>query len=117
MRPPASGHNAFVCPAGPSSRKSPYDDVVILTAARGLMSVGRKIRPRSNTRPVPWRCASSGRDPAKAAGQDLTLADIAGANTQAQAGNVARLPGPAREPARQFLETRQIGSDTAPSQG
>lgn len=54
---------------------------------------------------------------AQAEGQPLTLADSAGHNTQSVAGTVARFPGPARNDARQFLDTRQVGSETSPGQG
>jgi hypothetical protein len=57
-------------------------------------------------------------DAAQARGQDLTLADVAGPNTQALAGSVSRFPGPARAKAQEFLDTRQLGNETgAPSQG
>lgn len=54
---------------------------------------------------------------AGAAGQQLTAADIAGPNTQALAGDVARTPGPGRAAAREFLESRQVGDNALPSQG
>lgn len=53
---------------------------------------------------------------ARASGQPYALADAAGVNTRGVAGNVARLPGEGRTPAREFLEARQIGSETMPSQ-
>ena len=47
----------------------------------------------------------------------LTLADVAGPNTQGVAGTIARTPGPGRAPARNFLEDRHVGSDAEFSQG
>jgi hypothetical protein len=47
----------------------------------------------------------------------LTLADAAGTNTRGVAGTIARTPGPGRDAARNFLEERQVGSGTQPSQG
>lgn len=55
--------------------------------------------------------------PREVGGQGLTLADVAGPNTQSLAGQAARYPGPGRAPTRQFLEDRQVGTDTLPGQG
>jgi hypothetical protein len=52
-----------------------------------------------------------------AAIQNLTAADLAGPNTRGLAGTVTRQPGPARKPAAEFLDGRQIGTDAAPGQG
>jgi hypothetical protein len=54
---------------------------------------------------------------ARAAGQEATLADVAGPNTRALAGTIARTPGPGRAPAREFLNTRQEGTEDLPGQG
>jgi hypothetical protein len=48
---------------------------------------------------------------AQAQGQQLTLGDVAGPNTQALAGQVLRNPGEARGPAREFVTGRQEGTD------
>ena len=54
---------------------------------------------------------------AQTAVQPVIPADIAGPNTTAVAGDIARQPGPGRAAARDFLEARQIGNEATPSQG
>jgi hypothetical protein len=51
---------------------------------------------------------------AQAAGQPLTMADIGGSDLQARIGSLVRQAGPGRAPARQFLNTRQIGDQPLP---
>jgi hypothetical protein len=55
---------------------------------------------------------------AQAQGQNLTLADIAGANTRSLASSASRYPGPAKQKIREFLNRRQFGDEAtgAPSQ-
>lgn len=47
---------------------------------------------------------------ARARGQELTPADVAGADTKALAGRVTRRPGDARSMSNQFLEQRDVGA-------
>ncbi len=55
---------------------------------------------------------------AQAQGQQLTLADVAGANTRSLASSASRYPGPAKQQIREFLNRRQFGDEAtgAPSQ-
>lgn len=91
-------------------------DHIAATRNPGLLADEMVVRALRRDAPEPAALADAFAA-AHEGGQALTLADVAGPNTQAVAGNAARMPGPARAPARQFLEERQLGTEAAAGQG
>ena len=78
-----------------------------MEAANVTRGVRMEMQSDGTTLPVPTR---------EVGGQRIVPGDLAGENTKGYSGSIARLPGEARTPAREFLDARQFGSETVPSQ-